>query len=562
MSKGLLCRLWACLARHCGHGPEPADEPGFDGHYYGSKVSGLPYVVVKFRDDFEILYEDGQEGRLGKLWEEINRNRDLRLRPVYRGISGDKFRDLIRLARERDPGYKPPDLLKYFQITGPERTDWEAVAERLNRNEAGSPVEKAEVERPGPDPGLFDYSRDPLFAQQAYLQNAASPPGLRVRALWDADRAGSDGDGVYFVDVEQGWKLSHTDLPKPDIPLVTWPFPGGPTGLNYDPAAPHGTATLGILCMRPENGSGGIGVAPRAKGYVVSCVDLPASTPRPHPAPPVPVNNEAAIVAATQLLISLRAAAGAPPRGEVIVIERQVEVTDTAETPPRSKWGPVELIDANFWAIRTATALGITVVEAGGNGSGPDGGLFPPLNLDLWPGPALPKHFTPRNAVTNQVPKDSLAIIVSAANPGWYGPSQTAYGPVGWRIDCFGMGNWQVSTWTNAQASVDDYTATAPPPITNPPTPPKLFGYTSAATAMVAGAAIVLQAMARATPQQRPLTPQQIRKALSDRTLNTVCPAQPRIGTMPNLANLVAPLNAGTLHAFDPGPPPPWPPPA
>ena len=285
MSKGMLCRLWACLARCCGRGSEPADEPGFDGQYYGSRISGLPYVVVKFKDDFAIIYEDGQEGRLGKLWEEINTNRNLRLRPVYRGTSADQFRDLINLARESDSGYKPPDLLKYFQITGPEGTDWEAIAERLNRKEEGSPVEKAEVERPGPDPGLFDYSKDPLFAQQAYLQNAVSPPGMRVRALWDANRAGSDGNGVYFVDVEQGWKLNHTDLPNPIIPLVTWPFPNGTRGLNYDPAAKHGTATLGILCMRPGNYSGGIGVAPSAKGYVVSCVDLPASTARPLPPP-------------------------------------------------------------------------------------------------------------------------------------------------------------------------------------------------------------------------------------------------------------------------------------
>ena len=448
--------------------------------------------------------------------------------------------------------------MKYFQITGPEGTDWEAIAERLNRKEEGSPVEKAEVERPGPDPGLFDYSKDPLFAQQAYLQNAVSPPGMRVRALWDANRAGSDGNGVYFVDVEQGWKLNHTDLPNPIIPLVTWPFPNGTRGLNYDPAAKHGTATLGILCMRPGNYSGGIGVAPSAKGYVVSCVDLPASTARPHPAPRRR-RKRGGDRRRDPASLQSRAPAVAPPRGEVIVIERQVQVTDTAESPPSLKWGPVELIDANFWAIRTATALGITVVEAGGNGSGPDGGLFPPLNLDLWPGPALPKHFTPRNTATLHVPKDSLAIIVSAANPGWNGPSQTGYAPVGLRIDCFGMGNWQITTWTDAQASVHDYTVTAPPPITNPPTPPKLFGYTSAATAMVAGAAIVLQAMARVSPQQRPLTPQQIRKALSNLALNTVGPPQARIGAMPNLDKLVAPLNAGTLHWFNPGPPPPWP---
>jgi serine protease len=64
------------------------------------------------------------------------------------------------------------------------------------------------------------------------------------------------------------------------------------------------------------------------------------------------------------------------------------------------------------------------------------------------------------------------------------------------------------------------------------------FGGTSGASAIVAGAAVVTQGIARARGQN--LTPAQMRTLLSDAAFNTLSanPAADRIGVMPNLKGI------------------------
>ncbi|KAK0741454.1 peptidase S8/S53 domain-containing protein [Schizothecium vesticola] len=105
---------------------------------------------------------------------------------------------------------------------------------------------------------------------------------------------------------------------------------------------PHGTAVLGILFAVSDNGLGGIGVAPAARGAVVSV--LRGDVPRD--------NNPAGIMDA----------AGRMSAGDVMLLEMQV--SNAAE----DEYWPAELYDAEFDAIRLATAKGIVVIEPAGNG--------------------------------------------------------------------------------------------------------------------------------------------------------------------------------------------------
>src|SRR2546430_10405261 len=75
---------------------------------------------------------------------------------------------------------------------------------------------------------------------------------------------GGRGAGVKIIDIEQGWNLTHEDLP----PVF---FQGGPNRGDSGPWN-HGTAVLGELAAA-ENGYGITGIAPQSTIGVSSAVD-------------------------------------------------------------------------------------------------------------------------------------------------------------------------------------------------------------------------------------------------------------------------------------------------
>jgi hypothetical protein len=117
--------------------------------------------------------------------------------------------------------------------------------------------------------------------------------------------------------------------------------------------------------------------------------------------------------------------------------------------------------------------------------------------------------------------------MVSAADmpapPTFPNMARTYSAPYGDRVDCFAWGNGVYTCWDDGQGTNDRY-------IDN-------FPGTSAATAIVAGAVILLEDVARAS-HQATLTPQRVRDLLHDQ-VNTPCPAEPKIRRMPNLAALI-----------------------
>jgi len=274
-----------------------------------------------------------------------------------------------------------------------------------------------------------------------------------------------------FVDIEYDWALAHEDLGLPsdrDIETLT-PDPfGGPD---------HGTAVLGILSGVP-NSFGVTGIVPAARALVAraSTVEMGYLPSR---------------------AIGLAMSVLSP--GDVIVIEQQHWVCDTGE------YGPLEYYQDVFDAVSVATAKGIIVVAAAGNGN---------VNLDS---PACLGAFDRRR-------RDSQAIIVGAGSSG--DRSRLDFSSYGSRVDVQGWGENVATTGYGDMFNPDNdvrryYT--------------KSFNGTSSATPIVAGAVLVIQGVRKACGLP-PATPLEMRDLLVRSGLNQGEPSTTHIGPLPNIA--------------------------
>ena len=191
--------------------------------------------------------------------------------------------------------------------------------------------------------------------------------------------------------------------------------------------------------------------------------------------------------------------------GDVLLLEAQTNLYGYVGVPS-------EIEPAVFAATRLATALGIVVVEAAGNGG---------KDLDAVVNPAGEQIF---NRASPDF-LDSGAIMVGAAT-STVPHSRVVTSCYGSRIDCYGWGE-NVNTLSSHDAN----------------TPTNLytndFARTSAASGIVAGAALAVQGLAQANLMHR-LGPWQLRAILSDPANGTASQApKDRIGVMPNLRAII-----------------------
>lgn len=253
-----------------------------------------------------------------------------------------------------------------------------------------------------------------------------------------------------------------------------------------DPPAPgtirnasryHGTEALGVVCAR-RDGLTCQGIVPSIDAVgVVSCWGMP----RPR-----------ALLAAVARLAF----------GDVLLIE--IQTTDQL---------PIEVELGDYVMIRLATALGIVVVELAGN-----------RGTDLQTG-------TGRPDIAGLHVRDSGAILVSCAT-STYHPISQCHEPVyvqgdrlgnyGDRVDCYAWGQ-------NVGTSSSDSSGCTLRYVNN-------FNATSAAAAIIAGAALSVQGMAEARLGRR-LSPWQLRALLSDPAYGT-CATDPSLGVMPDLSSI------------------------
>jgi subtilisin family serine protease len=374
----------------------------------------------------------------------------------------------------------------FVQILLDKAADAVKLAERLAKSDA---VWQAYV-APRPVPaamaeGSAAGSRN-FEPAQGYLDSA--PDGIGAMAVWSSP--GGKGKGVTVCDIEGNWNLTHEDLPS-GISLI------GGTPIAQLSWRNHGTAVLGEIVSSPGD-VGTVGIAHEAKAKVHSAVVGGV------------FNAAGAITAAAAVL----------KKGDVILIELQA-------TGPTGNYIAMQYWNDVFSAIRAATAKGITVVEAAGNGN---------------------ENFDQKVFAKTGLQKDSGAIVVGAGVPPTnffdhfgFGSAFAGYSKIGvprsriWFsnygkiVNVQGWG-WHVTTlgYGNAQGGASENTWYT-----------HRFSGTSSASPIVTGAVACVQGLAKAK-KGAPLTPAQVRNLLmATGTAQVAGPGVPvsqHIGPLPNLA--------------------------
>lgn len=411
---------------------------------------------------------------------------DAGIRRTQRVIRGLEPQQVMELERRAAQSPLPPlrSLTSYWRLDvrhRPEQMD--EVLQRLNRLYE---VERAYAELAVSEP-VVNPADDTYSGSQGYLD--AAPTGIDARWAWT--QPNGEGGGVGVVDLEQGWFLAHEDLAA-KAPTIIY-------GDNRDGVGTykgnHGTAVLGEIAA-DDNALGVVGIAPSIASLRVTS------------------HYDAGTATALHVADAIVAAIPTMNVGDVLLLEVQRGALLL----------PTEVDDADFDAIRLASALGIIVVEAAGNGSN---------DLDAYTnglGDTILAPGTPDF-------RDSGAIMTGAARSNDT-HDRAGFSNFGARVDCFAWGeNVTTCGYGTLDAGGGDdnrtYTAT--------------FNGTSSASPIIVGAACILQGMYESATGTR-LSPLQMRTLLSNPATGT--PQGPNvagaIGVMPDL-NAIASTTLGLV---------------
>jgi len=378
-----------------------------------------------------------------------------RLRPLFSSLGAESPSRLSPgLSRALE------DMRRYFVATVPEAMESTILQEMRREPGVETVYSKPLAENPLAPPLDAEWglrvdaaSAIPDFSSlQGYLE--AAPGGVDARYAWRFP--GGDGSGVAIVDVEGAWELSHADLVALNGGLIA--------GTPYPDVSwrNHGTAVLGEM----GGDANGFGVTGIAFGTVVSAVSHGT------------IGSAKAIQLAAQKLNP----------GDVILLEmHRPGPRNGFQLDPNQKgyigveWWPDDLL-----AIQFATAKGLIVVEAAGNGAED---LDDPLYDQ--PGSGFPSNW--KNPFRDAAMSNAIMVGAGAPPSGAYGQdrSRLAFSNFGRRIDCQGWGRGVVS------AGYGDLFHLSGVPNDEDNWYTSTFSGTSSASPMVAGVAACVQGIAR-----------------------------------------------------------------
>lgn len=460
------------------------------------------YVVAELRYESPVAYTTSRfaapaEGasQAGRLNDVLARFKIASLRSQF-GLTGTEVRKRVGLAAVL-PAAPSAKVLEakgadatfrqagFVQIVPKRAADCKKLAATLSKDKS---VWKAYV-APRPVPaGLSGSATGTRLFEPAQGYLFSAPFGIGAADVWGL--AGAKGKGITICDIEGGWNTRHEDLPA-GISLI------GGTMIPDIGWRNHGTAVLGEMVSLP-NSKGCVGISHQARAVVHSAF----------------INGVFNLAQAlTNATSQLRA-------GDVILIELQA-------TGPNNKYVAMQYWPDIFSAIVAATAKGITVVEAAGNGN-------ENFNLAIYNNTGLQK--------------DSGAIVVGAGIPpanafdfdggGGFGAAYQGIGVPRSRIWFSNYGRIvNVQGWGFHVATL------AYGDLQGDPSENKWytlrFSGTSSASPIVTGAVACIQGRSKAK-NGAPLTPATVReKLMASGTPQEPGPGVPltqRIGPLPNLA--------------------------
>ena len=461
-------------------------------------------IVFKLRDDAGAWAFQGRllgtAGRMDvvRVAQLVNRIPAARVEPLI-PLDGAVLADL-RARGEGNLGQELADLSQYFLLELPtEEISLRVLAALLRLPE----IENAyAAPRHIAPPGFFapgDYT-----GSQNYRD--AAPTG--IDAAWAVSQAlpGAGGANVKVVDIEWSWSLkgmfgysaSHLDFttlegqsPTPAIGSTTnWYDPGS------DPS--HGDAVVGILAADVDS-VGISGLVPNATTRVLNCyIGQLWSVP----------------AAITTALTKTNP-------GDVLLIEQQVGGPNfkvNNQSDPQFGSVAVEYYDAEFNAIKQATALCVHVVEAAGNGSqdyDDDNGGVAGTPGQSTGHPSYVQKFDPTIRISGAVLVGAASSAVPHARMSWSNHGK--------RVDCYA---WGENVYTlgygdlYGSSNLDNYT--------------KSFGGTSSASAIATAAVTILESEYEAMVGGH-LDPDALRMLLRTTGTQSSNPSSDRIGRQPDL---------------------------
>lgn len=464
----------------------------------------------------------------GQLYKALVEHAAAPTRRLVRSVRPSAYYDNEKLAVDTD---LPPaaSLSQYWRMDVRELTHAQRI-EVMLRLRALSAVELVYIEGEVRSPATVD----PLTSSstgcvststdgQCYVEGGDK--GINARGAWDL---GVTGAGVRIVDVERTWYESHDDLPV----IAPAAVAGSPTATGTDLLSGnnafsplgaadfdgrHGAAVAGILVAR-QNGVGVQGIAHGATLKLASH----------YQAPDLDTAHVADAIMAALTWLSA---------GDVLLLEIERKFTSGALS---GFFGPTEIDAADHDAIRVAHALGVIVVEAAGN-SGQDLDKVPALKV----GDSACAH--------------SGAIVVGACSPGLPTtatgtPSHTRLpaSNFGSRVDCFAWGA-RVATVGVATSGTTTF---VPSTATDTAHAYRAdFDGTSAAAAIIAGAAALVSSRHSAVFGGQPPAPAQLRELLRDPDLGVQCTDHAdgnNIGSMPDVVQVFGSLGlVGDVYVRD-----------